>query len=485
MNGQKVTDIVADYCAKFRYEDIPADVLKITKQVFLDTVGLMLGGVDLDKGRLGIELARRIGGGVEECTLVGTNYKVSAAAAAYGNGELSHTLDGDILMNPAHMTTYMVSAILAAAEEKHVSGRELMTAMVLGIDIASRVGISQGGFRIECDDDSLTRIQKMALAPRYGMGCLSFGGAVGAAHIYGCDTDQMKDALGHCAFFLPEGSHQRFLCGPRAGMMKYSPAGWGNLVSISAAMLAQMGAFGDREIFDGEHGFWAMQGTLKKLDEWLYKDLGSYYAIRDVRYKYYPCDGIFQPACNLVEEIVAEHDIKPEDIEHIQIHCEFIAPAFLNKTIEYNTDCHASFPYSVSCAAHRIKPGPLWQTEKTRKDPSVLALMDRIGFEDYPACDEARHLDIDVEKLAFLNRRPQLVEITLKDGRKFSKSQMYMKFMSCGNPDYAITDEQLADKFRRNAEFTLAPEQIERAIDACLHVDEFEDTADFMALLVP
>ena len=87
MEKRKNTDIVAKYCANFKYEDIPEDVLKITKQVFLDTIGIMLGSVDLDQGRFGIELAEEIGGGQDECTLVGTRKKVSAAAAAYGNGE--------------------------------------------------------------------------------------------------------------------------------------------------------------------------------------------------------------------------------------------------------------------------------------------------------------------------------------------------------------------------------------------------------------
>ena len=67
MEKRKNTDIVAKYCANFKYEDIPEDVLKITKQVFLDTIGIMLGSVDLDKGRFGIELAEEIGGGQDEC----------------------------------------------------------------------------------------------------------------------------------------------------------------------------------------------------------------------------------------------------------------------------------------------------------------------------------------------------------------------------------------------------------------------------------
>lgn len=66
-----------------------------------------------------------------------------------------------------------------------------------------------------------------------------------------------------------------------------------------------------------------------------------------------------------------------------------------------------------------------------------------------------------------------------------TKSQEYMKFMSCGHPDYAITDEQLIEKFRRNCEFTLTPEQQDAAIEALLDLENIEDVADLMAKLVP
>ena len=99
-------------------------------------------------------------------------------------------------------------------------------------------------------------------------------------------------SLGHAGFMLPEASHHRFVFGPRAGMLKYSPAGWECAVAVAAAEMAAMGEYADREIFDGEHGFWAMQGTPKRLEEWLTKDLGTYYAIRDVRYKPRPAPSL-------------------------------------------------------------------------------------------------------------------------------------------------------------------------------------------------
>ena len=481
------TDIVAEYCANFKYEDIPEDVLRITKQVFLDTIGIMLGSVELDKGIFGIELAEQMGGGSPECTIVGTNKKVTALAASYANGELSHGLDADILMAPCHMTSYMVSAVLAAAEKAHVSGKELLTALVLGIDIASRVGLSQGGFRVEATEETkkLSRAEQCAILNSYGMGCICFGGTVGVTHILNCNEDQIKDALGHCGYILPEPSHQRFLFGPRPGNDKYSPAGWQNLVALASGMMGSMGILGDREIFDGRHAFWAMQGTPQRIESWLTKDLGNYFAIRDVRYKYYPVDGVYQALCNVTEAIVKENNIKPEEIENIHAHMEFLCPGYTNKKIEFSTDAPASFYYCVSCAAHQIPVGPLWHMPETRNNPSILALMDRIDCEDDPASDIARQKDME-EGYTYINRRPATVDITLKDGRFYTKSQEYMRFMSCGHPDYAMTNEQLEGKFRRNSEFTLTADQQTKAIQALWNLENLEDISkDLMPLLVP
>lgn len=487
MDSKKNTDVVAEYCANFKYEDIPEDVLHITKQVFLDTIGIMLGSVDLDKGRFGIDLAEAIGGGSDECTLVGTVKRVSAPAAAYGNGELAHGLDADILMAPCHMTSYMMSAVLAAAEKKHVSGKKLLTALVLAIDIASRVGLSQGGFRVEATEETkkLSRAEQCAILDSYGMGCICFGGTVGVTHIFECNEDQIKDALGHCGFMLPEPSHQRFLFGPRPGNLKYSPAGWQNLVAYCSGLMGSMGIFGDREIFDGRHGFWAMQGTPQRIEEWLTKDLGKYFAVRDVRYKYYPVDGVYQAICNVVEALVREHDIKPDQIERIHAHMEFLCPGYENKIIENSTDAPASFYYCVSCAAHLIPAGPLWHAKETRENPSILALMDRIDSEDDPASDIARQKDRE-EGYTYINRRPATVDITMKDGSFYTKSQEYMRFMSCGHPDYAITNEQLEEKFRRNSEFTFTKEKQDQAIKGLWNLEDMEDIAsELMPLLVP
>lgn len=485
MSDRLNTDILAEYCSNFKYDMIPADVLEITKQLFLDTVGLMLGGVDLDKGRYAIKLAQSWGES-GECTIVGTNLKSSAFGAAYANGELAHSLDADCLMAPAHVAPYIIPAVLAEAERNHLSGKDFLKGLVLAVDVGSRVGLSQGPFRNDCDDKSLTRAQQMATVKSYGLGCDCFGGTAGIANMLGFNEDQMKDAFGHCGFMLPQASHHRFVFGPRAGMLKYSPAGWECAVAVASAAMAQMGEYADREIFDGEHGYWAMQGTPKRLEDWITKDLGTYFAIRDIRYKYYPLDGTFQAPVNLTFEIVEENNLKVEDIEHIQVHIEYMVEAFENKVIDYHTDACNSMYWCVAAAAYaaanKVTPGPRWYKDEFMKNPEILALMDRITYEEDPASVIAREKD-NAEGFTYINRRPSTIDITLKDGRVITKSQEWMKFMSCGHPDYAMTFDQMEVKFRRNSEFALSSEEMDKVVATVKDLENVADMAEFMKLI--
>lgn len=488
MGKTKNTDILAKYCSELEYDNIPADVLEKTKQVFFDCVGIMLGSPELDKGVFAINLAEQMCGNSDECTIIGTNKKATAMAAAYANGELSHSMDHCVIMPPAHMSSFVVPALLSIAERNHATGKELLLALVLAIDVASRVGLSQGGFRIEVTEEQkkLPRAEQLALLRSYGLGCICFGGAVGVARLLGCSEDQIKDALGFAGFMLPEPSHNRSLFGPvRQSILKYSPAGWQNAVSVAAGLMAKDGARGDREIFDGRGAFWDMQGTHDRIEEKLTENLGKFYAIRDVRYKYYPCNGTFQAACNVTEALVKKYGIKPEDIEHLSVTTEYVCNGFIGDVIEYVSDVSNSFAYCVSCAAHLVPVGPKWHMKETMKNQDILDLMKKVEFVESLECEEARQKDIQ-EGMGYINRRPTTVTITLKNGKVYKQSQEFMRFMSCGVPEYAITNEQLEGKFRRNSEFTLSLEQQEKAIKAIWNLENINDVAtELMPLLIP
>jgi 2-methylcitrate dehydratase PrpD len=234
---KNITETLAKFSSGLKFEDLPDEVVHEAKRGLLDSIGCAIGATDLEKGSFAIKLINSMGG-QQESTVLGTKYKVPAPNAAFANGELMHALDYTALLPPGHSAPYVDPSPLAIAEARKSSGKSLILATVLGHEIATRIGVSLGGFRLK--NGQLARV--------FGMSYNIFGAAAGAGRIIGLDEDRMADALGLAGYFAPIPSHQKFLFTSRNGMQKYGPSGWIAQGGLTASLLAEMGERGDREV---------------------------------------------------------------------------------------------------------------------------------------------------------------------------------------------------------------------------------------------
>ena len=130
---------LAGFAAKTRYDDLPPTVVHEAKRILLDVTGCALGSADVAKGRLAIKFARDVGGR-PEASILGTSAKVGMGAAAFANGELMHSLDYCPLLPPGHISPFVTSAALAAAEARQASGKTL----ILAVAIAKAAAVTKG-----------------------------------------------------------------------------------------------------------------------------------------------------------------------------------------------------------------------------------------------------------------------------------------------------------------------------------------------------
>ena len=131
-----VTDAFLDFIDTHRdFDSIPAEVVDLTRALLFDAVSNTLGGIASDKGKIGIQMAELMGG-VPEATVYATGQKVSAAAAALANGELQNGLDYDPV---PHVPPVLMPAALAVAEAQKSTGKELLTALAVGGEVAIRL----------------------------------------------------------------------------------------------------------------------------------------------------------------------------------------------------------------------------------------------------------------------------------------------------------------------------------------------------------
>ena len=132
--NDRVTQKLASFVSDTQYETLPREVVHETKRILLDIIGCAVGSVALPKARIATELAREIGGR-PEATILGTRDKIAAPLAAFANGELMHALDYCALLPPNHISAFVTPAVLAVAEAKQASGKQLINAVALAHEI--------------------------------------------------------------------------------------------------------------------------------------------------------------------------------------------------------------------------------------------------------------------------------------------------------------------------------------------------------------
>jgi 2-methylcitrate dehydratase PrpD len=123
--------------------DIPADVVEVAKHCILDWFGCALAGSREPAARIVFDEVRDMAG---PATAIGTELRLAVLPAALVNGTAGHALDFDdtnVVMG-GHPTAPVLPAILAIAEERGTSGPKLISALVTGIELESRLGAALG-----------------------------------------------------------------------------------------------------------------------------------------------------------------------------------------------------------------------------------------------------------------------------------------------------------------------------------------------------
>jgi 2-methylcitrate dehydratase PrpD len=138
-----ITQELAQFAADTKWGDLPASIVQETKKVLMEHVGVGLAALSTDKGKLAAALGRRLGG-PPESSIIGLGDKVSASSAVLANGELMITLDYHDNMSFGHDGLFVIPPALAMAESVGASGKDLILAVAVGLEISSRLARAAG-----------------------------------------------------------------------------------------------------------------------------------------------------------------------------------------------------------------------------------------------------------------------------------------------------------------------------------------------------
>lgn len=243
MSNEPTRDL-ARFAAELTFEKIPPPVVEHIKLCLLDTFGCGLFGSTLPWSKIVADFARDLGG-KRESTVWGRNFKVSAPNAALANGTAVHSFELDDLHKTSivHPGSIAVSPALAMAE--HIggcNGKEFLTAVIAGYEVAIRVGMSVGTSHLE-----------RGYHPTGTNG--TFGAGAAAGRILGLNADKMTEDLG-----IAGTQAAGLMAAQYSAMVKRMHAGRAAQSGVYGALLAQKGLTGITN-YSRSRLWWLLQGN--------------------------------------------------------------------------------------------------------------------------------------------------------------------------------------------------------------------------------
>ena len=167
------------------------------------------------------------------------NERLPAASAALINGAAAHALDFDDvnLAMPGHPSVAILPALLALAEERGSSGKDVLTAFVAGYELQCSVGraIAPGHYDV------------LGFHATATVG--SFGAAAACAHLLRLSLEQFATALGIA------GTQAAGLKSMFGTMCKPLHAGKASYHGLVAAKLAMRGFTSRSDVIECQQGF--------------------------------------------------------------------------------------------------------------------------------------------------------------------------------------------------------------------------------------
>ncbi len=374
--SSSITRTLAEFALSIDPAKVDQAVLHETLRIFVDTVGCAVAGHVTPAGQIAADLVRDERG-PRLASVIGAG-ESSMMPASYANTVLNNALDFEPVGPEGHVCAVAVPAALAVAEAIDASGSELLAGLLAGLELGGRVG---GAVRRPAQSG-------MKKTPDVrGTAHAVFAAVAAAGRLLKLTPDQMHNAFGIAGYSATVPTLKKVMSSPHSPMTKYDHLGLMTQNGIQAALLAQRGFSGDPQVLEGEFGFWRFVGALGCDWEHLTRDLGSYWTIPETWFKVYPVILYTNPGVALTRQIVREHNISLDAIEHVEIATNRTNEVQAGKEILDAMDAWTSYPYNVAVGLFDVRPWRNWQVPETYRRSDVLDLMRKVDLRPLQAAE--------------------------------------------------------------------------------------------------
>lgn len=457
---------VGAFAAAATFDQLPSDVIDSVRMRVLDVLGICVAASPLQTSAAarGWVLDQ---GGNPQAQAVGIPEKVPAALAAFSNGVLAHSLDYDDTHLPSvlHPSASVVPAALATAQAAGASGRELIVAIAVGLEICVRTGMA--GYDPQARNSTFFEHGQHATSI-----CGALGAAVSAALLLGQDADGIVHALGIAAS-MASGVIEANRTG---GTVKRMHCGWAAHAGVSAAQLAARGFTGPPTVLEGRFGFY--QAWLRgQFDSGAITDgLGQAWTVPGIFFKPYPANHFTHAAIDAAAAL-RSRGLAPADVEEAILGVAAPTVRTIGEPIEIKrtpqTGYMAQFsgPYAVAVGlfgGHGLGAALADFSDELARDPARRALMRKIAVVADDTCSAI-----------FPHQFPAVLQVRTKAGAKLRAEIMTNR----GGPDRPLSQDELAAKFRDNTKGLLDDPTIAHIERAIARLDNTQHLNDLLAPL--
>jgi 2-methylcitrate dehydratase PrpD len=427
------------FVATTTWDDVPGSVQQQTKLVLLDTLGVILAGAERPEVR---RLREQLGSGSGATVYAPGFPSHDARTAALLNGIAGRSIElcEGLRLVSGQAAMQVLPAVLAVGEQARSSGRDMLTALLLGYDVAARLA---GGFT------------PRPLAHQNGQVSLLAAAAAGA-RLRGLDASGISRAMRIATTLLLTPSYTNAVAGATALNVAGGMSGFAGALAAELA-LAGFEAQGDAI----EQALGQLVGERFALGG-LLDDLGSTWHIARNYFRLYACCNPIHPALDCLQQALAELQPRPDEIAHIDFATYRFASVMRNPDPPNFFASKYSLPHAAATMAVRGHAGHTALDDSAVHDPAIVALRHRVTVTEDPA------MSAMVPRL-----RPARVTVILTDGRSVTHDCDSHR----GDFDQPFTEAELRNKFRELAGTALTQEGViltEQAVDHCENWDNVD-----------
>ena len=423
-----ITQILARFVASHPSRGWSEAVEHEAHRTFLNWLGCAVGAARHPSAEATLGAIRMLKP-APQSSVLGRSEKVDMASAALVNGITSHTFDFDDthLRTVIHPAGPVASALLALAEVTGASGRELIDALVLGIDVSCRIGNCLYPQHYD---------RGWHITGSTGM----LGAAAGCARLLRLDEAKTAMALGIAAS-QPIGLREQF-----GTMTKPFHPGAAARAGLTSALLAKHGFTASPKALEAPRGYAQVLSTKYDWNE-ITGELGSRFEISFNTYKPFACGIVIHPTIDAATQLRAK-GVKAEDIERVELR---VHPLVLELTgnKEPQDGLQGKFSVYHGFAAGLIfgRAGEDEYDDQIVRRDDVTSLRRKVVATVDQTIDEA---SADVTAI-------------LKDGRKV---HVFIEH-AIGSLERPMSDKDLEAKFHSLADAVIGPTKADALVEAC------------------